>query len=63
VQSMPGALRAFANHQPVTFVIDSMRALALGGPMEPHLWEAIVSIVGIFAVFGPLAVRVYNRSD
>ena len=62
VQSMPAALRAFANHQPVTFVIDSMRALALGGPLEPHLWEAIVSIVGIFVLFGPLAVRVYKRA-
>jgi ABC transporter DrrB family efflux protein len=60
--SMPGALRAFANHQPVTFVIDAMRALALGGPLEPHLWQALVSIVGIFVVFGPLAVRVYKRS-
>jgi ABC-2 type transport system permease protein/oleandomycin transport system permease protein len=63
VQSMPAGLRAFANHQPVTFVIDAMRALALGGPLEPHLWQAIVSIVGIFAVFGPLAVRVYKRGD
>jgi ABC-2 type transport system permease protein/oleandomycin transport system permease protein len=63
VQSMPGALRAFANHQPVTFVIDAMRALAIGGPLEPHLWQAIVSIVGIFVVFGPLAVHVYKRSD
>jgi ABC-2 type transport system permease protein/oleandomycin transport system permease protein len=63
VGSMPGALRAFANHQPVTFVIDAMRALAIGGPLEPHLWQAIVSIAAIFAIFGPLAVRVYNRSD
>ncbi len=63
VSSMPGALRAFANHQPVTFVIDAMRALALGGPLEPRLWQALVSIVGIFVVFGPLAVRVYKRSS
>ena len=63
VRSMPGALRAFANHQPVTFVIDAMRSLALGGPLEPHLWQAIVSIVVMFAIFGPLAVRVYKRRD
>jgi ABC-2 type transport system permease protein/oleandomycin transport system permease protein len=63
VSTMPGGLQAFANHQPVTFVIDAMRALALGGPVEPHLWEALVSIAGIFAVFGPLAVRVYKRSS
>lgn len=63
VSTMPGALEAFANHQPVTFVIDAMRALALGGPVEPSLWKAIVSILGIFIVFAPLAVRVYKRSD
>ena len=63
VATMPGALRAFANHQPVTFVIDAMRTLALGGPLEPRLWQALVSIAGIFLVFGPLAVRVYKRSS
>jgi ABC-2 type transport system permease protein/oleandomycin transport system permease protein len=61
VDSMPGWLQAFANNQPVTFVIDAMRALALGGPLSPRLWEAIVSVVGIFVVFGPLAVRAYKR--
>jgi ABC-type multidrug transport system permease subunit len=58
---MPGWLQAFANNQPVTFVIDTMRSLALGGPLMPHLWEAVVSIVGIFVVFGPLAVRAYKK--
>src|ERR1700710_1239312 len=33
VESMPGWLQAFANNQPVTQVIDAMRALALGGPI------------------------------
>jgi ABC-2 type transport system permease protein/oleandomycin transport system permease protein len=63
VSSMPHWLQEFANHQPVTFVIDTMRALALGGPLEPRLWQAVVSIVGVFVVFGPLAVAVYKRSD
>jgi ABC-2 type transport system permease protein/oleandomycin transport system permease protein len=63
VQSMPGWLQAFANNQPVTFVIDTMRSLALGGPLLPHLWQAVISIVGIFAVFGPLAVRAYKKAS
>ena len=39
IQSMPGWLQAFANHQPVTYVVDTMRALALGGAVlrEPHV--------------------------
>jgi ABC transporter DrrB family efflux protein len=34
IATMPGWLQAFANNQPVTYVIDTMRALALGGPVE-----------------------------
>src|ERR1700736_2045611 len=38
IATMPGWLQAFANNQPVTYVIDTMRALALGGPVEANLW-------------------------
>ena len=31
--TLPGWLQAFAKNQPVTTVIDEMRALALGGPL------------------------------
>ena len=34
IATMPGWMQAFANHQPVTLVINSMRALALGGPLH-----------------------------
>jgi ABC transporter DrrB family efflux protein len=37
IQTMPGWLQAFANNQPVTYVIDTMRALAIGGPVEANL--------------------------
>ena len=39
VYTMPGWLQAFANNQPVTFVVNTMRALALGGPIEGNLLE------------------------
>ena len=38
IPTMPGWLQAFANHQPVTQVVDAMRALALGqlpAPAQP----------------------------
>ncbi|HKD87504.1 MAG TPA: ABC transporter permease, partial [Streptosporangiaceae bacterium] len=38
ISSMPGWLQAFANNQPVTYVIDTMRSLAIGGPIEANLW-------------------------
>ncbi len=62
VQSMPGWLQAFANNQPVTTVIDEMRALALGGPLTLHSWQSAVWLAGIAVVFVPLAVRAYRRA-
>ncbi|MGB9111137.1 MAG: ABC transporter permease [Acidimicrobiales bacterium] len=62
VSSMPGWLQAFAKNQPVTIVIDEMRALALGGPLALHAWQSAVWLAGILAVFVPLAVRAYRRA-
>ncbi len=62
VHSMPGWLQAFANNQPVTIVIDEMRSLALGGPLVQHAWQSVAWLVGIVAVFVPLAVRAYRRA-
>ena len=63
IPPMPGWLQAFANNQPVTYVIDTMRALALGGPIEASLWKSIAWLIGIFVVFLPLAVRAYKRAS
>jgi ABC transporter DrrB family efflux protein len=62
IQTMPGWLQAFANNQPVTQVINAMRALALGGPVAADLWKSAAWLVGIFVVFAPLAVRAYKRA-
>ena len=62
IQSMPGWLQAFAKHQPVTYVVDTMRAMALGGPIADNLWKSIAWLAGIFIVFVPLAVRAYKRA-
>ena len=63
VATMPGWLQAFANNQPVTFVIDTLRALALGGPLEADLWKSVAWLAGILLVFVPLSVRAYKRAD
>jgi ABC transporter DrrB family efflux protein len=63
IATMPGWLQAFANNQPVTYVIDTMRALALGGiPIQANLLKSIAWLVGIFVVFVPLAIRAYKRA-
>jgi ABC transporter DrrB family efflux protein len=63
IPTMPGWLQAFANNQPVTYVINTMRALALGGPVEANLLKSIAWLAGIFIVFLPLAVRAYKRAS
>ena len=63
IATMPGWLQAFANNQPVTYTIDAMRALALGGPVADSLWKSVAWLAGIFIVFVPLAVRAYRRAS
>jgi ABC-2 type transport system permease protein/oleandomycin transport system permease protein len=63
ISTMPGWLQAFANNQPVTYTIDAMRAMALGGPIGASLWKSLVWLAGIFIVFVPLAVRAYRRAS
>jgi ABC transporter DrrB family efflux protein len=62
IATMPGWLQAFANNQPVTYTIDTMRVLARGGSLEPHLWQCLAWLAGIFIVFLPLSVRAYRRA-
>jgi ABC-2 type transport system permease protein len=62
VATMPGPLRAFASVNPVSVVVDAMRALALGGPTAGKVIAAVAWLAGIVLVFAPLAVRRYQRS-
>jgi ABC-2 type transport system permease protein/oleandomycin transport system permease protein len=63
IRTMPGWLQAFANNQPVTYVIDTMRALAIGGPVEANLLKSLAWLIGIVVVFAPLSVRAYRRAS
>jgi ABC transporter DrrB family efflux protein len=62
LKSMPGWLQAFASRQPVTIVVNAVRALTLGGPTKTYLIEAIAWIVAIIAVCAPLAVNKYRKT-
>jgi ABC-2 type transport system permease protein/oleandomycin transport system permease protein len=61
--TMPGPLRWFAEHQPVSIVIDAVRSLTYGGQFSStgKVVSAIIWVVGIIAVTAPLAVAVYRR--
>src|SRR5437763_15198749 len=60
-QSMPGWLRTFAEHQPVTQIVNATRGLILNHPDPQTIWIAIAWCVGILIVFIPLSVRAYGR--
>jgi ABC-2 type transport system permease protein/oleandomycin transport system permease protein len=60
--SMPAALRAFAEVNPFTVIVDAMRSLWLGTPAHNYVWGAAVWSLVIIAVFAPLAVARYRRA-
>jgi ABC-2 type transport system permease protein/oleandomycin transport system permease protein len=61
VSSMPSWLQVFAKNQPVSQVVDAVRALTLTGTGGTHLLSAVLWIAGIIAVCAPLAVARYQR--
>lgn len=63
-ETMPAALKAFADVNPVTLTADAVRALTQtqGGEVWPALGGSLAWIVGLLVVFIPLAVRRYRRS-
>lgn len=61
IQTMPDFLRALAERSPITFVVDSVRALSLGGDAARSVWPALAWIAGLSIVFSFLAVRLYQR--
>jgi ABC transporter DrrB family efflux protein len=62
VSSMPSVLRAFANVNPFTIIVDAMRHLWIGYPSAGNnVWGAVVWSFVIIAVFAPLAVARYRR--
>jgi ABC-2 type transport system permease protein len=60
-ESMPAAVAWFAEHQPVTAVVDSVRALLAQEPVGGAIWVALAWLVGILVLAYALAVRAYRR--
>jgi ABC transporter DrrB family efflux protein len=62
VRTMPEPLRAFAEVNPFTIIVDAMRSLWLGIPARDNVWGAVVWSLVIIAVFAPLAVSRYRHA-
>lgn len=61
--SMTPALRTFADNQPMTPIVQTMRSLLTAGTPGPDIWIALAWVAGILVVSYTLALRVYRRSS
>ena len=59
--TMPGPVRAFADHQPVTSVANAIRHLFAQQPVGTGIWTALAWLVGIVVVAYAGAMAVYRR--
>src|SRR6478752_8756972 len=59
--SMPGPVRAFAEHQPVTSIVNAVRDLFAEQPVGTDIWIALGWCVGILIVAYLFAMRTYRR--
>ncbi|WP_019926414.1 ABC transporter permease [Nocardia sp. BMG111209] len=59
--TMPGPVRAFAEHQPVTSIVNAIRDLFAQQPVGSGIWIALAWCVGILVVAYALATITYRR--
>ena len=67
VETMPGWLQVFAEHQPITLTVHALRSLLIGDAAVPgsttgHVLGSLAWSGAILAVFMTLAVRRYRRT-
>ncbi|MNB76326.1 Daunorubicin/doxorubicin resistance ABC transporter permease protein DrrB [compost metagenome] len=60
-ESMPPVVRAFADNQPVTSIVEAIRSLLSGQPVGNEIWVALAWCVGITLVAYFFAMRVYKK--
>ncbi len=60
-ETMPTVVRVFAENQPVTSIVESIRSLLNSEPVGNDIWIALAWCVGIMAVAYLFAMKVYRR--
>jgi ABC-2 type transport system permease protein len=61
--TMPYALRLFAENQPLTQVMNAMRSWLVGTPIGNSGWMAVIWCLGIIAVCLPVATRLFQKRN
>ena len=59
--SMPGPVRAFAENQPVTSIVNAIRDLFTQQPVGADIWIALAWCVGILVLSYIVAMVIYRR--
>ena len=59
--TLPGWLQGFVRVNPLTQLVDTMRALFGGTPVGAHLGWTLLSMAVLLVVFVPLALAAYRR--
>ncbi|RZS90132.1 oleandomycin transport system permease protein [Motilibacter rhizosphaerae] len=59
--TLPGWLQAWTHLNPVSHVLEAERGLLVGGPVAQPLLVTACWMVGLLAVFVPLATRAYRK--
>ena len=59
--TMPGPVAWFAENQPVTSVVDTIRALFASEPVGSDIWVALAWLTGILVLAYALAISAYRR--
>jgi ABC-2 type transport system permease protein len=60
-RTMPGPVRAFADNQPMTSIINTIRDLLARQPVSSSIWTALAWCLGILIVAYALAMAAYHR--
>lgn len=60
-RSMPSGVRVFAEHQPVTPIVETIRALLFNQPVGKEIWVALAWCIGIILIAYVFAMRAYKK--
>jgi ABC-2 type transport system permease protein len=61
-ETMPGPVRWFAENQPVTAIVDTLRALFAQQPVGGQIWTALAWCLGILIVAVTIAIVMFRRA-
>jgi ABC-2 type transport system permease protein len=60
-ETMPGPVRAFAENQPVTSIVNAIRDLLTQQPVGTDIWAAVAWCVAVLVIAYVIAMAIYRR--